>query len=140
MNKNTIADVLNTIATDIRNGSYNPKSELFDWEATGQILFGSGENTVTTNVEVDYDALNAFFHETIGKPPRCLTLNHALNKVNMDWKMKNLRTPKGWRALVEVAADMKLNTKELCEAIMLNPRFNKNAIGEAAREYLDTQV
>ena len=85
--------------------------------------------------EPDLDALNDYFHSTEGKSGR--SLNHSLNKVNKDWTMKNLRTPRGWRAIKEVAVDCNIDPVELAQMIQYNPRFVNGPIGEAARELLE---
>ena len=129
MNKSTkkvIATALQNIATALHAESDampNPLETLFDYG-----------DTPATSEPTNEDILNNYFHETVGKSTR--TLNHSLNKVNKDWEMKNIRTPKGPRALVEVAIDCNLDPKEMCNMILVHPKFSGNAIGNAARNLL----
>ena len=118
---NSAVESLNQLSTFVETlpENYSPLEALF-------------EHPVTT--QSDIDELNDYFHQNIGKSGR--SLNHSLNKVNMDWKMKNIRTPRGPRALHEVAVDHKLDVNDLCEAILANPRFENGAIGDAAKEIL----
>lgn len=125
--KKAIATALRSIATVLdedANSMPDPLTTLFD----------HGAVATTATEPADEDVLNNYFHETVGKSTR--TLNHSLNKVNKDWQFKNVRTPKGPRALVEVAADCSLDVKEMCEMILAHPKFSTNAIGEAAKQLL----
>lgn len=129
--KKSIAEALRNIATAIdldADSTPDPMTTLFDYGAIGV-------STNTPKEKTNEDLLNEYFHETVGKSKR--TLNHSLNKVNKDWQMKSLRTPKGPRALVEVATDCSLDVKELCEMIMMHPKFSQNDIGAAATKLLE---
>lgn len=124
--KAAIASALRNIATNIEQDNDIPNP----WD-----LFDTGPKSSSDGIQKDErQELNDYFHETIGKSKR--SLNHSLNKVNLDWKMKSLRTPMGPRALEEVAKDCNLDVREMCSKILLNPRFKDGAIGDAARQLI----
>ena len=146
--QHTVANTKTNINKDIKMSKQNLKDALAqlntivealpeDYSPFGS-LFAHPEPEPKTADAIDMDALNDFFHETIGKSNR--SLNHSLNKVAMDWKMKNIRTPRGARALIEVAKDCNLNPAEMCDCILVNPRFSKGPIGVAAQELLNSQI
>ena len=136
--KKAIATALRSIATVLdedADNTPNPLTTLFDHgDALKATPATSSSNTVDPADLSCYYNINSYFHETVGKSTR--TLNHSLNKVNKDWQFKNVRTPRGPRALVEVAADCSLDVKEMCEMILAHPKFSTNAIGEAATALL----
>ena len=82
------------------------------------------------------DEMDAFWHGTTAKSGR--SLNHCMNRMNKDWELNSVRTPKGWRALTEVAADNSISIDALVWAMLDHPRFGKEGslFHKAATAYL----
>ena len=84
----------------------------------------------------DPKEMNAFWFEKLTKPHRKtgerISLNHRLNRVNVDWENKNVRTPVGDLAILEVAADVSVHPETLAYAMLMHPRFGR--IGSAFYE------
>lgn len=134
--KRAIATALQSIATVLREDadSMPDPTNLFDYEAVGVNPKEEVKVTKTQSELDEADRLNDLFHETVGKSGR--TLNHSLNKVRSEWKYKNIRTPRGPRAIAEVAVDCGLKPEELAAAIAMHPVFSANEIGEAAKQLI----
>lgn len=132
--KQVIASALQTIATALQQDvdSMPDPMDLFDTPLHEDKK--DVKATKTPGQPDEIDKLNDLFHETVGKSGR--TLNHSLNKVRSEWKYKNIRTPRGPRAIAEVAVDCGLDPKDLAQAIMIHPVFSENEIGEAAKQLL----
>ena len=82
------------------------------------------------------DEMDTFWHGTTAKSGR--SLNHCMNRMNKDWELNSVRTPKGWRALTEVAADNSISIDALVWAMLDHPRFGKEGslFHKAATAYL----
>ena len=127
-NLNAVSQFVDELPED-----YSPMESLFEHDIpTASEVYAKLKTPKLTDEE--YKELSDYFHNNIGKSGR--SLNHNLNKVKMDWRMKNLRTPPGYRALVEVAKDHGLHPVDMCEAIQVNDRFADGPIGAAANELL----
>jgi len=83
------------------------------------------------------DEMDTFWHGTTAKSGR--SLNHCMNRMNKDWEVNSVRTPKGWRALTEVAVDNRIDVEMLVWAMLDHPRFGKEGslFHKAAVGYLE---
>ena len=126
------------VLTQLKQPSKQTK-ESFTWSEMGMF----GPDLTELKAAFPYypnpenpDEMDAFWHGTTAKSGR--SLNHCMNRMNKDWEVNSVRTPKGWRALTEVAADNSISIDALVWAMLDHPRFGKEGslFHKAATAYL----